>query len=237
MLHVDDVKLAIFLHHYFPLCIFLSSFFPSCLYFHHNLAYLLNKILLFWLLELHYPSLSFFLCIASTKKGKHSVQSLLQRESIINQCPTECLCEADGMRHLVWWLASLFGFMLEESLISFVFSLTKSGLQQKKTPRQDNLLARLCLLLRCYDNYKYMTFIRHDLTVYYGGGALLPPRLKVNFPALFMSLWIQKLRYRRGGWGGQGFLIVIGQGSSIWKFWSGGLFWTVPRSKHSDVAI
>lgn len=119
----------------------------------------------------------------------------------------------------------------------FRFSLTKRDLHQKKTPRQDNLLARLCLLLRCYDNYKYMTFIHHDLTVCYGRRALLPSGLRVNFLALFMFLWIQKLRYRRGAGEGGGFLILIGQGSSIWKFWSRGPFWTVLRSKPSDVAV
>lgn len=47
----------------------------------------------------------------------------------------------------------------------------------------------------------------------------------------------KKLRYRRGGEGGLGFLIQIGQGSSIWKFWSGEPLWMVLRSKPSDVAV
>lgn len=93
--------------------------------------------------------------------------------------------------------ALAFGFLLQENLISFPFLSHKKRPSPKKkkkresereTPRQDNLLARLCLLLWCYDNYKYMTFIHHDLTVHYGRRALLPSGLRVNFPALFMSL-------------------------------------------------
>ena len=85
---------------------------------------------------------------------------------------------------------------------------------------------------------KYMAFVLHDLTVHYSGGALLLSGVRINFSALFMSLWIEKgeVHRRRRQAGGRGFLILVGQGSSIWKFWSGGHFWMTLRSKPSDAA-
>lgn len=50
-----------------------------------------------------------------------------------------------------------------------------------------------------------------------------------------MCLWIKESQ--RWEEGEQGFFIVMGKGSSIWKFWSGGPFWPMLRSKPSDVDI
>lgn len=66
------------------------------------------------------------------------------------------LCGADGVR----FAALPLGFMLEESLIDFVFNSQKGSFSEKiRYPAETILLqGSSCVLLQCYDNYKYMAF-------------------------------------------------------------------------------
>lgn len=139
------------------------------------------------------------------------------------------------------WLALPFGFMLEESLISFLFSLTKRGLHHKKRhPAKSIYLqgsAYCSGAMKTINTWLLFTMI-WQCTMAQGLSCHQDlESISLPFSCPFVSKsWATERG--GGGWGGgQGFLILIGQGSSIWKFWSGGPFWTALRSKPSDVAV
>lgn len=79
--------------------------------------------------------------------------------------------------------------MLQESLVSFITQSQKEAFTEKYTlPSQ--FTSKTSLLLQRYDNYKYITFSKHDPTANNGRGGEPVVPSEVNLYTLFMSLWV-----------------------------------------------
>lgn len=106
------------------------------------------------------------------------------------------------------WLALPFGFMLQESLVSFITQSQKEAFTEKCTlPSQ--FTSKTSLLLQRYDNYKHVTFSQHDPTANNGRGGEPVVPSEVNFYTLFMSIWVPV-----AGWEWEG-----GRGEKHCSYW------------------
>lgn len=146
-------------------------------------------------------------------------------ESIINQCPTGCLCGADGVRRWAEMAGLAFWLYAWGELISFLFHSQKEAFTKKRHPAKSIHLqgsAYCSGAMKTINTWLLFTMI-WQCTMAQGLSCHQDlESISLPFPC-----------YRREG----GFLVLIGQGSSIWNFWSGGPLWTKLRWKPSDVAI